>query len=345
MGYETAFAAATTFVVSLMLCALVRVFAPRIGLVDEPGGRKKHEKPVPLGGGFAILVAIAVGFTTYLLLAQSPLQSLTPFRLFALASGAVALFITGLVDDKYELNAWLKLIVQIAVACMLFFAGFKVTLFIYSWVINLATTVLWLVLLMNAFNLLDTTDGLSSSVAMVIAAMMLFATVQCEPALSLLITAFLFSCLGYLFHNFPPARLFMGDSGSLLLGYFLAVFSIEATFYSPIAGFEPLLAMLAPIFLFSVPIYDTVSVILIRLWTRKPLLVGDRNHFPHRLMALGLSRREVLLLVVLLTVVTASSATYVTKLSIEAAFLLFLQVVAIFTLFFILETIGERKRW
>ncbi|MDZ7814597.1 MAG: MraY family glycosyltransferase [Planctomycetota bacterium] len=347
MGWELAVVAAAALITGYLLCALMRVLAPGIGLVDEPHGRKSHAGAIPLGGGVAILLAMVVGYVAFVLLDQQghAFGTITPFRMFVLAAGAAALFVTGLIDDMSDLNAWMKLIVQVAVACMLFFAGFKITLFIYSWVVNLAVTVFWLVLLMNAFNLLDTSDGLSSSVAMVIAAMMYFAIPYNDPQLSVLILTFFFACLGYLLHNFPPARLFMGDAGSLLLGYFLAVFSIEATFYSPSAGFDPFLAMLAPVFLFSVPIYDTLSVILIRIWTRKPLFVGDRNHFPHRLMALGLSKREVLLLVVLVTVVTSSCATYVTSLSLAAAFLLLLQVLAIFTLFFILETIGERKTW
>ena len=150
--------------------------------------------------------------------------------------------------------------------------------------------------------------------------------------------------MGCLLHNVPPSLLFVGYAVSLCTGCFLALGSILVTFYNPNWGYDPLLAMMAPALIFSVPIYDTLSVMLIRMRLRKPLFVGDRNHLPHRLQALGLSSRESLLVITLLTLATSAAAVYVTSLTRFQALVVLFQTLAMFIILFILETAGERRR-
>ena len=339
------FVITSAFIASAVICAVMRVVAPMFGFMDIPKGRKKHEKPVPLGGGFGILAGMVVAFGAFAIFFGEPTSPDFPFSYLLTAGiGALSVFTVGLVDDFRGLNPKLKLVLEVLIAAFLFHSGFRITVFVASPFVNFIITVLWLVLIINAFNLLDSHDGLSGSVALVITLMMACTLAnRVDPFVALLLISFAGAVLGFLVHNFPPARLFMGDAGALTIGYFLGIASIAATFYTPDWGVDPLLAMVTPLLLFTVPLYDTATVVLIRLRSRKPLFEGDRNHLPHRLAALGLGNREVMFLVCLLTAATSAGAVYISGLSHSQAVLLTIQVLAILILLFTIERAGERK--
>ncbi len=352
MNLEFGFVSALiTFFVSCaaagLVCAVTRTVARKIGFIDVPAGRKAHTVPTPLGGGIGILagVATALCVTAFMLPSVFAQTELGVVQLVIAAIGGIVIFAVGLVDDIKGLGPFVRLAIEIAIAVVLYYAGFRITAFVYFPLANLLFTVLWFVFIINAFNLLDTTDGLCAGVAAIITLMLLFALRgKLDPLLATALAGFSGALAGFLIHNFPPARMFLGDSGALLIGYVLALSTTAATFYSPEWGNDPLLAMATPLMLFAVPIYDTASVIVIRIRNSVSIFKGDRNHLPHRLGALGLQKREVIFIIYLLTAVTSSSAVFIGRLSLSEALLLLLQTTAIFVLLFIIETAGGKQR-
>lgn len=308
------------FLGSALVCAaltwLARAVGLHFGILDHPQGRKAHERPVPITGGWAVYVTFALVLLGGILIGPALaswvpslpdplpqyLRNLAGVRPQALAilAGATWIFLMGALDDVRPLGAGIKLVGQALAVIPILLAGVRINLFLpIPWLGALAT-VFWFVLLMNSFNFLDNMDGLCSTVAGTIAAVLAIAAVQggqnWVPALFLCFSG---SLLGFLFFNFHKASIFLGDSGALLIGYLLAGFSILITYYQP--EHRSGLPVLIPVAVMGVPLFDTVSVVLIRLRNRKPIWVGDRNHFSHRLRDLGLSVRQTAVTIGVLT--------------------------------------------
>jgi len=300
---------------SVVLCGLARIVAPRVGLVDRPGGRKAHARPTPLGGGVAIWLAMALVLGAGVLAVGFGRPALPPALaehvgglreragtmavVFVLATAVMAM---GLADDRFGLGWAPRLAVQVALASGLVLAGVRITLFPPLTQFPALTgilTVLWVVGLTNSFNFLDNMDGLAAGVGLIAAA--LFAGAQWAvgglfvPAVLMVLVGAL---AGFLVHNANPARLFMGDAGSNFLGFLLGALTVLGTFtregYSRFAVLTPLLVM-------AVPLYDTASVILIRLREGRSPFKPDRCHFSHRLVERGLTSRRAVWTIDLVT--------------------------------------------
>lgn len=289
----------SAFIASAGLCGLARRIAPRFGLVDKPGGRKAHKAPTPLGGGVAIwmtvwlLVAVA-GLAVWA--AAPAFPALSPLveggwtrasRLVLLFVLSTIIMIVGLLDDRSKLDWKPRLAVQFLLAALYVFLVEQATFFQGNrWLTGLVTVV-WIVGLTNSFNFLDNMDGLAASVGMMAA--LLFAIAQFAvgsifvPAILLILTGAL---AGFLVHNRPPARIFMGDAGSNFLGFLLGTLTVTGTFTRE--GYSPL-GVLAPVLVMAVPLYDTFSVILIRIREGRSPFQPDRSHFSHRLVDRGLT--------------------------------------------------------
>ena len=305
--------------------ALLRRYAPRWGLVDRPNARKLHQRPMPLGGGIAIWLGIMLPFGAGLALMwwigqQSTRPAWVPqdlavhfagiqFRsvqLWAILLGGTVIAAMGLIDDLKTLGWKPKLCVQFAVACGLVASGVQATVFIAAPWVGWILTVVWIVVLTNAFNFLDNMDGLSAGIAIIAA--VLFAVIMLvstsEPrwfvAAFLLILAG--STAGFLAHNWPPARIFMGDTGSCLIGLLLACLTVVGTFYDD--GKTGRHVLFAPLCILAVPLYDFSSVVLIRLLQGRSPFHADKSHFSHRLVEMGLSRRSAVLTIHLVTLTT-----------------------------------------
>jgi len=328
MRYVLALTFAASFALSVILVALLRRAALRFGLVDRPGGRKQHAGPMPLGGGIAILLAaslplLAGGLACHLWSRNAlPVELPSGLRCtaaiaagrFALLgwvlAGGLAFGALGLWDDLRPLRPKAKLLAQYAIALAVSaLPQVRVTLFIHAGWVQMLLTATWLVLMVNSFNLLDNMDGQSGLVAFLTGAALLVLTLQTGQYL---VAAFLLgllgAVLGFLVFNLPPASIFMGDTGSMFIGYMLAVATTLATFLTP-TQMNPVFPVLVPLVIFAVPLYDVASVLVIRLHKGQPLLAGDRSHFSHRLLRLGMSDRTVLLTVALTIVATAPGAT------------------------------------
>ncbi len=367
---------APSLIVSWLATRWIIGRAARWGLVDQPGVRKVHVEPTPLGGGIAIwlgvMLPLAVGTALVLWLARggalpdwpwlidSSIVQMLNRHLAGLAAqsgdlwlllglGAVLMFL-GLADDRWGLDWRLRLAVHIAVAAAVVWGrGWHLALLADWPVLAGAVSLLWVVGLINSFNMLDNMDGLSAGIgtiaaAMLAAAMLLVPDPQThEP--HLFVAGFLLvlvgSLLGFLWFNRPPARIFMGDAGSYFLGFSLATISMVATF---VGGDLPRWSILAPVCVFAVPLYDLITVIWIRVRQGRSPFEGDKNHFSHRLVELGLSKTQAVLTIYLLTATCGLGALLLHEVDRVGAVLIVLLVTCVLVLIGILETAGRRKK-
>jgi UDP-GlcNAc:undecaprenyl-phosphate GlcNAc-1-phosphate transferase len=257
--------------------------------------------------------------------------------------------VLGLVDDARKLDWRFRLAVQVLVAVAVVFGrGWKLTLFL-DWPLATAlVSVLWIVGLVNSFNFLDNMDGLSAGVAAIAAAIlgvvMLLVPEGASGQPQLFVAGFLFllvgALAGFLLHNRPPARIFMGDAGSYFVGYLVAVTTILATFS---ASGLPRHAIFAPLCVLAVPLYDTVSVVWIRLRAGRSPFEGDTNHFSHRLVALGLTKTQAVLTIYLTTAACGLGALVLHQVNVAGAITIALMVACLLCVIAILETTARRK--
>lgn len=362
MLIATMLALAASFAVSALATGLVRSIARRRGFIDRPGGHKQHRVPVALGGGLAIawtVVALVAGGTMLAVIwSRSAAPAWLPpfFRLhldgihekaptlFSILAGAVVLHVVGLVDDFRPLGPAVKMVLQIIVAWFVaVFAGVRIFDLedLPSW-FSILLTVVWIVGVTNAFNFLDNMDGLSAGVA-VIAGTIFAATGIAGgqvfvPVFTLILVGAL---LGFLLFNFQPATIFMGDSGSLVVGYLLAVLIALTTFYDPTRSLKPA-GVFLPLVVLAVPVYDAVSVCIHRIRAGVSVFRGDRRHFSHRLVQRGLSERAAVLTIYLATAATSTSAILLPHVDWPAACLIFAQCLFVVLIIAILEHTGRR---
>lgn len=289
---------------------LWRAWCERTGLVDDPGHRKLHDRPIPLAGGLAVFTGIALVLLGAA--AAIALELLNPDavarlayglgkrspQLLAIFAGALGMLVLGWWDDRHELKPAAKFAGQCAIALLVAASGVRVTLFVPSEVFSYAVTVLWILTVTNALNFNDNMNGLCAGLGVVAASW-----VACHAAsrgqylvasLALVVAGAL---LGFLPFNFPRASVFLGDSGSHLVGYLLAVLAILPHFYSAKLTAPSRLAVLNPLLILAVPLLDLASVVWQRTRAGKPFWIGDNNHFSHHLVRAGLSKpRAVLVL-------------------------------------------------
>ena len=298
----------SAFVTTLATLPLWRRWCLRSGLVDDPGHRKIHDAPVPLAGGLAVLTGLLVPLVTAALLLKlnffhianaAPLAhglNQRTLQLLAIAFGAVGVTWLGWLDDKHELRALPKFAGQLFIAAVLAAAGVRITLFVPNVLFSYAITMFWLLTVINAFNFMDNMNGLCAGLGAIGA--WHFASLAAADGQYLVTLIALLACgalLGFLPYNFPNARAFLGDSGSHLTGYLLAVLAILPHFYT--ARRPHPLAVLTPLLVLAIPLLDLAWVVLLRWRSGRPFYVGDNNHLSHRLVRAGLSRTTAVLLI------------------------------------------------
>lgn len=347
-------------VASVILTGAVRHLAVKSGFADMPGHRKVHTKPIALGGGIAIFLSVIVplAILAIAVLLVSPelvskyfgdtvsghlpgLKKRAP-QLLVFVLGAAVLHITGLIDDRKAMGPRIKLFIQLAVALLLATLGeIRFDFFIDSYVIRVLLSVLWITVIINAFNFLDNMDGLSAGIAAICSLIILFAAVNSgQVFISCFLALIVGALIGFLFYNFNPASIFMGDAGSLLVGLFMAVASIKTTYYHA-EGASPRYSALMPLIILAVPLYDFGSVVIIRILQGKSPFVGDKQHFSHRLTNHGMSQRTAVLTIYLATAVTGLGAAILHQVKTSGMILIFAQAILILTLIGILEYTGK----
>lgn len=296
-------------VVSLLLCGLMVWLAPRLRFIDQPGREehKQHSRSVPYGGGAAMAVALLVAMLVVYV--PDVIEQQSPITIMLL--GALGLFLLGLTDDIRPLGARWKLIIQgIIVATTVGFADLSLDV-IHQWPwLSAFLAFWWCMLLANAYNLMDHADGLSASIAFVsITVLLATALLNQEWHLAIMWLSMLGCLGGFLIWNLPPAKIYMGDAGSLPLGFLIAAGSVHTVFWHSDGSVESNpMAVLTPVLIAMLPIYDMAVVLIKRYRLGRPLMSGDRNHISHRLSRLGLSMRSGLATAVALQVALAASA-------------------------------------
>jgi len=289
---------------------LMRQVAIHLGVLDRPAARKVHTAPVPLLGGVAIYAGVLVALAFYA-------DRREIVQVAGILVGATWVAATGVWDDHSGLRASAKLLAQVVAAGVLLAAGIQVKLPIPVWM-NVALTITWVVGITNAFNLLDNMDGLSSGVAAVASAyFLLLAALSGQYLVGAFAAAVLGASLGFWIYNFNPARIFMGDAGSLLLGFLMAVLGIKLRFPTNV----PWVTWMVPVLVLGVPIFDTTLVVVSRLRRgRNPLTTPGKDHVSHRLVRLGWTKREAVLLLYLAGCALGGIAIFVSVATVRAAY-------------------------
>ncbi len=299
----------SAFVLAVILSLVLTPQAARLGRAIGALDRSK-DPPIPRAGGLAIVAAWVLALLL-LALAFAPARALLGYsrtELSAVYVGALAILALGVVDDVWRLKAAPKLAVEVAVAAGLYLAGVRAsTIWLPFGIValghaaGLAFTVLWIVGITNAFNLLDGIDGAAAGAA-IFALLAVFVTSETlgQPLVALLTVSLAGATLGFLRYNFFPARVYLGDTGSLLLGFLLATLSIQGATKGP-----TIVAIAIPVVAFGLPVMDTLMAVVRRLARGAPVFTGDREHLHHRLLDVGLTPRQA---AVLLYAVSAAFA-------------------------------------
>lgn len=291
-NYFIAFISAV--IISFVMTPPARRLAIKVGAMDVPkDARKIHSKPMPYFGGLAIYVAIISCMFVYMPHTKTNVSIMI---------GATIIVLAGVVDDMYDMPAKVKLLLQVIAALVAIYGGVRIHFitnplsstgmsYLLSW-LSFPITLFWLVGITNTINLIDGIDGLASGVASIAATTLLFTAANMGHDFIVMQCAIIAGAsLGFLPFNFNPAKIFMGDTGALLLGYMLAVTSVLGMVKSVAA-----VALAVPIFALGLPIFDTAFAIIRRYINKKPIMQADKEHLHHKLMKSGLNQRQTVLI-------------------------------------------------
>jgi len=295
------------FLVSLVaawiLVPWVKKIAPRLGLVDEPSPRRIHRIPIPRCGGIAVFVATHLALLIFFLSPWKHVAGSIHLQEWGfLFAGSLILLLVGLFDDRFEMRAWFKLLGQLGVALLMFFGGFSFGALLHiqlPWIVDLGATLFWFVLLINAFNLIDGMDGACAGLGLIasagLAGMLVFLH---QPSDALVLVALAGACLGFLRYNFNPASVFLGDCGSMFIGFMLAAVSLKANVEQSM-----MVALLVPLLAVGIPVFDVILAVWRRI-ARKTVSIlrkdklackvfgPDLDHVHHKLMRSGMTQRR-----------------------------------------------------
>lgn len=306
----------TTFIISLFITPVVKILAVKIGAIDKPNERKVHKKLMPRMGGLAIFISFIIGVALF------PPDLIDVWPIFL---GATIIIVLGILDDIFNLSARVKFLGQIVAALLPVLAGIQIefittpdgTIIEFGY-LAIPLTVFWIVAITNAINLIDGLDGLAagvSSIALISISTLAFSLGNVTATfIGILLLG---STLGFLVYNFYPAKIFMGDTGSLFLGYMISI--------TAILGFTKsatVLSLIIPIIILAIPIMDTTFAIIRRIINGKPLTAPDKYHLHHCLIRLGFTHRQSVVLIYLLSGLFSLAAVIFTRSTIWGASLL-----------------------
>jgi UDP-GlcNAc:undecaprenyl-phosphate/decaprenyl-phosphate GlcNAc-1-phosphate transferase len=291
MDNRIIFAAIASFITVLIVTPLVMKLAIKIGAIDKPNKRKVHERVMPRLGGLAIFIGVIIGYFV---------AGLYKERIISISLGALLIIMIGILDDKFELSAKVKLIGQILAACIVVSSGLTIDFISIPFLARfdlgffaIPITIFWIVAITNAINLIDGLDGLAAGISAIsIATIAIMAGFYGKFLILTLALIILASTIGFLFYNFHPAKIFMGDTGALFLGYSISILSLLGLYKS-----VTLFSFVVPIIILGVPIFDTTYAIIRRIVNKQPISAPDKSHLHHRILALGFSHKTTVLII------------------------------------------------
>lgn len=291
-------------IVSLVLTPLVMKLSVRLGIIDKPDPRKVHKNLIPRMGGLAIIISFFVGVYLFEIWDYNSNENI---NLWFVLAGILMIIILGIIDDKFMLGFKIKFLVQIFASLVVVLGGIEVNslnipLFnietIELGMFSIPFTMLWIIGITNAINLIDGLDGLSSGVSVIsLSSISFISYITGNEIISIVCLILIVSILGFMKYNFYPAKIFMGDTGSLFLGFMIGLLTVVS--YKDVAVFS----VLVPLFILAVPIGDTLLAIIRRLINKRPIGEADKSHLHHCLMKIGLSHRRTVLLIYLISII------------------------------------------
>ncbi|OEF97660.1 undecaprenyl-phosphate alpha-N-acetylglucosaminyl 1-phosphate transferase [Desulfuribacillus alkaliarsenatis] len=305
------------FGISFLITPQIKKLAIAIGAVDQPEQRKVHSKVMPRMGGLAICLAFFIPLIMVLkfniLHISSPI--FTEQQIIGFLIGGAIIILVGLIDDKYQISAKYKFLGQLIAASIVIYSGIQVQfitlpdqgVFEFGW-LSIPITLLWIIGITNALNLIDGLDGLAAGVASIaLATISIIGFAMGNVIVAFMALLLLASTLGFLVHNFYPAKIFMGDTGALFLGYNLAIFSI--------LGFKhvTLISFIIPILILGVPIADTLFAIVRRFLSKQAISEPDKHHLHHCLLKMGCSHRQTVLIIYTISMFFSATAIIFTQ--------------------------------
>lgn len=303
--------------VTSFLCTYpLKKFAYKFGILDYPNHRKLHQGAIPRFGGLAIFFGASLGLL-YLQPEHEHMQ--------AIVLGAIVILITGLLDDKYDIRPIVKLTGQLIAASFLISSGLiieRVTIPVFGVVelgfISVLVTILWVVGITNAINLIDGLDGLASGVTTIaMTSMLVMAIIDGQVVAAYLCIVLIGANLGFLYHNFYPAKIYMGDAGSNFLGYMIATISMLGLFKN-----VTFFSFIIPLIILAVPIFDTFLVIVRRLVRKENIMMPDNKHIHYQLIANGFSHRKSVLIIYAFSLLFGILAILFSKATLTTSFII-----------------------
>ena len=324
----------TAFLVALITTPIVKSLARKWGAVDVPkDGRRMHDHPIPRMGGLAIFLGFLLSVILFIPFVQPDGLG---FQLKGMLLGAVIIVVLGILDEIYALPALPKLIVQIVAAVIAVWSGnvietisnpniFSNDLYWELRWLSIPVTVIWIVAVTNAVNLIDGLDGLACGVSTISSmTVLVIALTVAEPTVAVLMACLAGGCIGFLPYNTNPAKIFMGDTGSTFLGYVLAVVSIQGLF-----KYYTLISFVVPFLMLGLPIFDTCFAFIRRIAHGQSPMHADRSHIHHRLIDMGLNQKQAVAVLYVISAILGLSAVVLTTIgSLRAMLLLFAMCIA-----------------
>ncbi len=296
--------------VTYLVTPYVERLAFRLGAVDFPSERKVHRQPVPSLGGIAIYLGIISAIFYQLIKRDSIIQGDLGF--WGIIFGGTLILLIGVIDDIFDIPPWLKLIGQIGAGFVLVLVGVRIE-FVgnpFGGIISLSNylmvplTILWVVGMINIINFIDGLDGLASGIVGIASiSILIMAYITGRTEVSVLCVVLAGSSFGFLKHNFNPAQIFMGDSGSMLLGFMLGALTVQGVIKSVAS-----IALIVPIIIMAVPIFDTFLAIIRRLIRGQPVYKADVDHIHHRLIKEGFSHRQTVIVIYIWSIFLSAAA-------------------------------------
>lgn len=326
IDYNLIFSFALAFLITFASVPIVRVIAFKLNAVDVPrDNRRMHKRPIPRMGGAAIFLGFIVSVACF--------TAVIDHELIAILAGALIIVVVGILDDIYQLKPLIKLLGQVLAAVVVIWGGVRIDFFSNPFVmgetvinlnfLSIPVTFVWIILITNAVNLIDGLDGLAASISGISALALVFLSIVMGiPNIGVVLVAVAGACFGFLPFNQHPAKIFMGDTGALFLGFILSTLSIQGFF----KGFT-VLSLLIPVLVLGIPLFDTSFAILRRLVKRQGIMHADRGHLHHKLIDRGFSQRETVTMLCTMSSMLAFTAVVLSTKGINRAIVLIIAIV------------------